>query len=40
MFPRILERFRGGADFSGPDFVAAWQQLYRLRAQWQAETAA
>ncbi len=40
MFPRILERFRGGADFSGPDFVAAWQQLHRLRAEWQAETAA
>ena len=39
MFSRILERFRGGADFSGPDFVAAWQSLHKLRAIWHAETA-
>ncbi len=40
MFPRILERFRGGADFSAPDFVAAWRRLRQLRQVWVAETAA
>jgi len=39
MYPRILERFRGGADFSAPDFVAAWRRLRDLRQVWLAETA-
>lgn len=33
LFPEILERFRQGAAFSGPDYVAAWQRLEALRAQ-------
>lgn len=40
MFPRILERFRAGAEFSGPDYVAAWEKLEALRAEWHAATAA
>jgi aspartyl-tRNA(Asn)/glutamyl-tRNA(Gln) amidotransferase subunit A len=39
MFPRILERFRGGAEVSGPDFVAAWQKLDAIRDSWLAQTA-
>ena len=39
MFPGILERFRGGKAFSGADFVAAWQRLDALRADWAAATA-
>ena len=39
MYPRILERFRGGKDFSAPDYVAAWRRLRALRALWLAETA-
>jgi aspartyl-tRNA(Asn)/glutamyl-tRNA(Gln) amidotransferase subunit A len=39
MFPRILERFRGGRDFSGADYVAAWHRLDRLRLDWLAATA-
>ncbi|PWK60030.1 amidase [Roseicyclus mahoneyensis] len=39
MYARILERFRGGADFSAPDFVAAWRKLRALRRVWAAETA-
>ena len=31
MFGPVRERFRGGANVSGPDFVAAWQKLDRLR---------
>ncbi|WP_238368074.1 amidase [Mesobacterium pallidum] len=34
MFPAILERFRGGASVTGPDFVAGWQALDRARADW------
>lgn len=34
MFPEILERFRGGADVSGPDYVAAWRLLDDIRADW------
>ncbi|MGL4309193.1 MAG: amidase [Paracoccaceae bacterium] len=40
MFPRILERFRGGAAFSGADYVSAWRRLRDLRAQWLARAAA
>lgn len=34
MFPPILERFRGGKAFSGPQYVAAWRKLEGLRARW------
>jgi len=40
MYARILDRFRGGADHSAPDYVAAWRRLRDLRAVWAAETAA
>jgi aspartyl-tRNA(Asn)/glutamyl-tRNA(Gln) amidotransferase subunit A len=40
MYARILERFRGGAGFSAPDYVAAWRRLMVLRREWQAATAA
>ncbi|MFD1912696.1 amidase [Halodurantibacterium flavum] len=39
MFPRILERFRGGAEFSGADYVAGWKTMAGLREVWGAETA-
>lgn len=39
MFPRILERFRAGAEFSAPDYVAAWRRLTELRAIWHHKTA-
>jgi aspartyl-tRNA(Asn)/glutamyl-tRNA(Gln) amidotransferase subunit A len=34
MFPRILERFRAGAQVSAPDYVAAWRRLEDLRRIW------
>jgi aspartyl-tRNA(Asn)/glutamyl-tRNA(Gln) amidotransferase subunit A len=34
MYPEILQRFRGGKDVSGADYVAAWQALDRHRAAW------
>ena len=40
MYARILDRFRGGADHSAPDYVAAWRRLRDLRAVWAAETPA
>lgn len=39
MFDQILERFRAGASFSGPQYVAAWHALRGFRAQWQARIA-
>ena len=39
MFDQILERFRIGQDFSGPDYVAAWAKLDAVRAIWDAATA-
>ncbi|KAJ57476.1 amidase [Actibacterium mucosum KCTC 23349] len=39
MFPEILARFRGGAQYSGPDYVAAWLALDRLRREYLAATA-
>jgi aspartyl-tRNA(Asn)/glutamyl-tRNA(Gln) amidotransferase subunit A len=39
MYSRILERFRGGKDFSAPDYVAAWRRLDELRAVWAHATA-
>lgn len=34
MYPVILERFRGGAPTLAADFVAGWNRLDQLRAQW------
>ncbi|NDR58588.1 amidase [Aliiruegeria sabulilitoris] len=39
MFAEVCARFRGGRNISGPEYVHAWQQLDRLRAQYLAETA-
>lgn len=39
MFAQVLGRFRAGADFSAPDFVAAWEVLHKLRAIWNARIA-
>jgi aspartyl-tRNA(Asn)/glutamyl-tRNA(Gln) amidotransferase subunit A len=39
MFDQILERFRAGGTFGGADFVAAWQKLDRLRAEFHRVTA-
>ena len=39
MYPPVLERFRGGASVSAPDFIAAWQRLDRLRSIYAAATA-
>jgi aspartyl-tRNA(Asn)/glutamyl-tRNA(Gln) amidotransferase subunit A len=40
MFPRILERFRSGAQFAAMDYVAAWRRLHALRRLWAARAAA
>jgi aspartyl-tRNA(Asn)/glutamyl-tRNA(Gln) amidotransferase subunit A len=34
MFPRILDRFRSGAQFSATEYVAAWRRLTTLRSTW------
>ncbi len=39
MFAEILTRFRAGAQFSAPDYVAAWQALDTARATWNARVA-
>lgn len=39
MFSEILERFRGGAQVSGTDYVDAWQELKVLRQRWHARVA-
>lgn len=39
MFDQILERFRIGASFDGPSYVAAWHALNRLREIWDARVA-
>ncbi len=39
MFAPILERFRSGKDFRAADYVAAWQRLEALRADWNARVA-
>lgn len=39
MFPRILERFRSGAQFKAMDYVAAWRRLHQLRKEWAEQTA-
>lgn len=40
MFDNILERFRGGAEVSAPDYVAAWETLRACRSAYGAATAA
>jgi aspartyl-tRNA(Asn)/glutamyl-tRNA(Gln) amidotransferase subunit A len=39
MFDRILERFRAGDSYSGPDYVAAWAALEGARGAWDRATA-
>ncbi|MFP7674168.1 amidase [Marivita sp. S0852] len=39
MFSEILTRFRTGKDFSGADYVAAWQKLDAFRAAYLEATA-
>jgi len=39
MYPPILERFRGGAEVSAADYVAAWRKLDGFRQQWAEATA-
>lgn len=39
MFPRILERFRSGAQFAAADYVAAWRRLHEIRALWRDQMA-
>ena len=39
MFAPILERFRSGRDFKAADYVAGWQRLEGLRADWHARVA-
>ncbi|MDP3262163.1 MAG: amidase family protein [Tabrizicola sp.] len=39
MFPRILERFRSGAQYTAMDYVAGWRRLHQLRAIWAERTA-
>ncbi len=39
MFAAILERFRGGLQYSAVEHVRAWQRLGRLRAEWDARVA-
>lgn len=39
MFPRILERFRSGANFSAMDYVAGWRRLETIRQTWAEKTA-
>ncbi|WP_371170446.1 amidase [Aliiroseovarius sp. 2305UL8-7] len=34
MFPEILERFRAGGQFTGVDFVSAWQRLDAIRDEY------
>ena len=39
MFAPVRERFRAGAAHKASDYVAAWQRLDALRADWASETA-
>lgn len=39
MFDQVLERFRAGAGFDGPTYVAAWKELEALRLEWDARVA-
>lgn len=39
MYAQVLGRFRAGANFNAPDFVAAWHKLDELREIWNARVA-
>ncbi|WP_299348673.1 amidase family protein [uncultured Shimia sp.] len=39
MFDQVLERFRAGAGFDGPTYVAAWKSLEALRLEWDQRVA-
>jgi aspartyl-tRNA(Asn)/glutamyl-tRNA(Gln) amidotransferase subunit A len=39
MFPRILERFRGGASVTAVDYLQGWHRLDALRRLWSARVA-
>ncbi|KPQ05520.1 MAG: aspartyl-tRNA(Asn)/glutamyl-tRNA(Gln) amidotransferase subunit A [Rhodobacteraceae bacterium HLUCCA12] len=39
MFPPVLERFRAGRDHAAHDYVAAWQRLESVRADYARATA-
>lgn len=39
MYAEILQRFRLGANFSAPDYNAAWSRLEAARQAWDARTA-
>ncbi len=39
MYEQVRERFRQGAQFSGPDYVAAWARLRAARKAWARATA-
>ncbi|WCR11316.1 amidase [Paracoccus stylophorae] len=39
MWNPILERFRSGAVIGAPDYIAAWEQLVRIRRKWIKEVA-
>ncbi|MGI3169673.1 amidase [Pseudooceanicola sp. C21-150M6] len=39
MYSEILARFRGGANFSAPDYVAAWAKVDAARKLWTERTA-
>jgi aspartyl-tRNA(Asn)/glutamyl-tRNA(Gln) amidotransferase subunit A len=34
MWSPILDRFRSGQEISGPDYVAGWESLTRIRRRW------
>lgn len=36
MYPPILDRFRGGREVGAADYVAGWERLSHLRADWAA----
>lgn len=38
MFPRILERFRSGAEVKATDYIAGWRRLADLRRIWAGKT--
>ncbi len=40
VFAAVRERFQAGAAHSAADYVAAWQRLDAIRAEWDAATAA
>ncbi len=39
MYPAILKRFQAGLEYSGVEYVRAWQELDHLRGVWATETA-